>query len=64
MLKEFFVSELKRLGQASSTIFQQDEAPAHFSRDVCQYFDKVFLIDGWEGLVPSDGHYVPLNFFL
>ena len=33
---------MKRLGKTSSATFQQDEASAYFSRDVHQYFDKVF----------------------
>ena len=42
VLKEFFVAELKRLGKASSTIFQQDGAPPNFRPDVHQYLDKIF----------------------
>ena len=41
MLKELFVSKLKRLRKASSVNFQQDGAAFHFSRDVRQYLDKV-----------------------
>ena len=40
--KECFVPELKRLGKVSCAIFQEDKAPPHFSRDVRQYFDKIF----------------------
>ena len=42
MLKEVFVLELKRLRKVSSVIFQGNGAPAHFSRDIRQYLDKVF----------------------
>ena len=51
ILKEYFVAELKRLGKANPEIFQQDGAPAHFSRDVRQYFDSLSLVGGWEGMV-------------
>ena len=69
MLKEFFVPELKRLDKASSGIFQQDGAPARFSRDIRQYLDKVFP-SRWIGSgspirwAPSSAELFLLDFFL
>ena len=48
MLKEFFVSELKRLGKTSSVIFRENGAPPHFNRNVRQYLDRDFL-NRWVG---------------
>ena len=48
MLEEFFIAELQRLRKASSAIFGEDGAPAHCSRDVVQYFDKV-IPNRWIG---------------
>ena len=61
---------MKRLGKASSAIFGEDEAPAHFIRDVRQYFDEV-IPNQWIGR--ADAHQMgiirspdlsPMDFFL
>ena len=70
MSKEFFVPELKKLCKANSAIFGDDEAPAHFSRDVHQYFNKV-IPNRWIGRayvhqmgIMRSPDLSPLDFFL
>ena len=65
MLKELFVPELKRLCKASSAIFQRNGVPAHLSRDVRQYLDKV-LPNRWIGrgdLIRSASYVLRSTFF-
>src|ERR1043166_2350461 len=47
--------------QARRTIwFQQDGAPAHFSKEVRQYLDQAFQVDGSDDVDPESGHRVLL----
>ncbi|CAG8474487.1 16534_t:CDS:2 [Racocetra persica] len=42
MLQNIIILELNNLFPETKVIFQQDGAPAYFSKDVCKYLDETF----------------------
>ena len=69
MRQLFSVPAVKRLRKVRSIIFQQDEAPAHFARDVREFLDQNFP-NRWIGRggsiqwAPRSPDLTPLDFFL
>lgn len=69
MLQDYFMVEVRKLHKVRTVIFQQDGAPAHFSKDVRQYLDYHFP-NRWIGRggpirwAPRSPDLTPSDFYL
>ena len=61
MLKEFFVPKLKDEAKQALQFFNKIEHHLILAEIFVSISAKSLLIGGWEGVVPSDGHHIPVT---